>query len=387
MGIDKADVRTVVHAALPATIEGYYQEIGRAGRDGAPSRAVLFHSYADTKTHEFFHDRDYPALACLDAIFEKLGDKPTFRDALQSSSGLAAPTFEKALEKLWLHGGARIDADEAIRRGEAHYGPSYEKQIAHRVEQMAAARRYAERSTCRMLQLVAHFGDEHDSGAPCGDCDICAPDRCVAQAHRGPSEAEQEAARLILASLTHRDGQTVGQIHRDVFPTGSLDRRSLEHVLGGLARAKVVRLEDDSFIKDGAVIAFQRVRAMRVSPDAAADREWAFPMTAGRSGEGRGTKKKGQGKARRPRPPVADESPAHHAALFEALRAWRVIEARKAGLPAFRILNDRTLLGVATYAPADESALLQVSGVGPSVMRRYGPALLDIVARHCGREA
>ncbi len=385
MGIDKANVRTVVHTALPGTVEGYYQEIGRAGRDGEPSRAVLFHSFADTKTHEFFHERDYPARACLDSLFVELGERPIFKDALQSASGLPPPVFEKALEKLWLHGGARIEADESIRRGDADYGVSYERQIAHRVEQMASARRYAERSTCRMLQLVAHFGDEHDSGLPCGQCDICAPDRCVAQAHRGPSLLEKDAARLILTSLAQRDGQTVGQIHRDVFPSGSLDRRSLEHVLGGLARAKLVRLEDDSFVKDGAVIAFQRVRATGAVGDAAVERDWAFPMTAGRSRD-RPAKK---AKAKRPRPArvTTDESPAHHAALFEALREWRVTEARRAGLPAFRILNDRTLLGVATQAPASESALLQVSGVGPSVMRRYGPALLDIVARHCGRDA
>jgi DNA topoisomerase-3 len=384
MGIDKANVRTVVHTALPATVEGYYQEIGRAGRDGAPCRAVLFHSFADTKTHEFFHERDYPAPGYLDTLFESLGERPVLKDALQSASGLAPPVFEKALEKLWLHGGARIDADETIRRGSADYGPSYAKQIAHRLEQMACARRYAERSACRMLQLVAHFGDEHDSGAPCGECDICAPDRCVAQSHRGPSPAEKHAARLILTSLAQRDGQTVGQIHREVFPSGAFDRRSLEHLLGGLARAKLVRLEDDSFVKDGAVIAFQRVRVTNARADAAADREWAFPMTAGKS-HPRQVKK---GKTKRPRPPrVTDDAPTHHAALFEALREWRGTEARKTGLPAFRILNDRTLLGVATNAPSDESALLQVSGVGPSVVRRYGPALLDIVARHSGRDA
>ena len=57
MGIDKADVRTIIHAALPGSLEGYYQEIGRAGRDGAPARAILFHAYVDRKTHEFFQDR------------------------------------------------------------------------------------------------------------------------------------------------------------------------------------------------------------------------------------------------------------------------------------------------------------------------------------------
>src|SRR5665213_1295632 len=65
MGIDKADVRTVIHTALPGSIEAYYQEIGRAGRDERPSRAVLMHSYADRYTHDFFFERDYPVVLSL----------------------------------------------------------------------------------------------------------------------------------------------------------------------------------------------------------------------------------------------------------------------------------------------------------------------------------
>ena len=60
MGVDKADVRTVIHVALPGSVEAYYQEIGRAGRDGLPSRTILLHGFADRRLQEFFLEKNYP---------------------------------------------------------------------------------------------------------------------------------------------------------------------------------------------------------------------------------------------------------------------------------------------------------------------------------------
>ena len=203
MGIDKANVRTVVHTGLPASVEGYYQEIGRAGRDGLMSRAILLHSYGDTRTHEFFLERDYPDTRVL--------------------------------------------------------SKSEEEQREHRRTQIELMQRFAEGSSCRMLQLVRHFGDQEDSGAPCGICDACAPSRGVVTARRSPTAMEEAALRRALELLRARDGQTTGQLHREVvaqFP--AMERRLFEELLGGLSRGGLVRIEDDEFEKDGRTIRFRR---------------------------------------------------------------------------------------------------------------------------------
>jgi DNA topoisomerase-3 len=386
MGIDKANVRLVVHTALPASLEGYYQEIGRAGRDGAPSRAVLFHSFVDGKTLEFFHGRDYPDVATLQAVFDRLGTSPVARDKLRYSSGLDPIVFENALEKLWLHGGARVDVEDAVSRGATGFAASYERQKAHGLEQIAKMRAYASKSGCRMLQLVRHFGDTRDSGAPCGQCDICAPDGCIAQSHREPSAAEKAVARRIVAALTQQNGKTVGQLHREISETEELDRRSLEHVLGGLVRARAVRLDDDSFVKDGTTIVFQRAHLV-TGPAGHGEQPPGFRIAGvgDRPSRPRRSARKGtKGRAKRQ---DAARAPARSVgegdgALFEALRNWRLGESRRTGMPAFRIFSDRTLLAIAADAPGDETALLRVSGVGPGLARRYGTAVLDIVARH-----
>ncbi len=392
MGIDKANVRTIIHTALPGSLEAYYQEIGRAGRDGLPSRTILMHSYADRRTHDFFFQRDYPDISVLEAIFAQLRAEPREKEALAHSVRLDSEEFDKALEKLWIHGGATVDYAENVSRGHDHWRESYLAQSRQKQQQLNLMLRYTDSNQCRMCALVRHFGDFADSRKPCGICDFCAPEACLGQRFRSATDFERAAALRLITALRAGGGKSTGKLHAELFPEGHLSRNSFEDLLGAMARSGLVRLTDEVFEKDGRSIPYRKAYL----GNAAGELDKTVPMALLMKAEvesGTPSKRKAKrGKkkaARKKTPPQRAPEPkakvpaaplaALDSRLEDALRKWRLAEAKRRGVPAFRVFTDQALKAMVERRPQTAAELLAIPGIGISTVEKYGTTLYRLL--------
>jgi ATP-dependent DNA helicase RecQ len=268
MGVDKSDIRLVVHADIPRSPEAYYQEAGRGGRDGKPTRCVLLFNHSDIRLQEFLIDASFPSTEILRGMWKLLRDRPELGEVAPYGShddelearlkrGLGADvsnaTIGAAVRILERHGMLRREDQRlaAVRPDPGADFPTLDLASLQRRAEVERSKlrtmiEYAYYPRCRRQFVLEYFGDQDWSSRDrtCGACD-----NCDAVAHgrtTGLSEAEQRAIRSLLLLVGALDGR-LGRTKAADLATGALDEPRFEELpergsLRGWTKAAVLDL-------------------------------------------------------------------------------------------------------------------------------------------------
>jgi ATP-dependent DNA helicase RecQ len=400
MGIDKPNVRLVVHHAMPGTLEAYYQEAGRAGRDGGQSECILLHSFPDRFTHEFFIKGAYPERSLVESVYEKLRRRAdaaggVHLDAREIAGSVGGRTNERDVEsalRILQRGGALVHESESASRVLVRLLATPDRIKRELVGALAVEREF-------LRVLWRAVGARLERGAVV-DLDGLPPGFSGYGAAMGHLEALESrqflhwertggGSRLVdpglsLASFEIDWNQLDRRRRADL---GKLDAMQKYAYTTGCRRAYVLRYFGDDTGRGecgGCDNCLGLHRGVERSASSAPGRARTTGAPA-RHDATRGTRRRGRSSLTEaepisdPRAAGPEMSEPRDQALFAELKSLRSSISREEKVPAYVVFADRTLAELATRRPRSLAGLSEIRGVGPAKLERYGERFLAVI--------
>ena len=385
MGIDKPNVRLVIHHSMPGTLEAYYQEAGRAGRDGLHSEVFLLHSFPDRFTHEFFIKGSYPERPVVEQVYASLVRAARNVDTLPEKLEDLLPLVSGKLNPREVESALRIlSHSHAIVGSESSTSMVSVRLLAapDRIRREIVGEANPELGILRALWKVA--GEELHSGATI-DLDSLPPGlgrRSGATALLDGLQSRQFLVWNRLGGgmrLTSRDAP----LSRFKIDWHSIDRRRNSEL------SKLEAVQRYAYTK-----ACRRSFVLKYFGDPAARPKCdgcdnCLGITRPRETRAEKKQPRGAGKrerARRPREASFTVSEPDDVSLTDAelklvaaLRDKRLEIARRDAVPAYIVFSDRTLAEMALRRPLSLAAMAGVRGVGEMKLERYGEEFLAVI--------